>query len=144
VDTQARGPDGRPSEPAGTFDPGVSGRAGPTLAWSTNRERGADMGFHGFWVWAALALVVVTVILWGFVVGLLAATHEVVAQDHDRWSPAPPTTGTGSQEVLTDWPSVEEILAERLALGEIDEEQYQHLLEAVRRGRPAEAHRLDH
>jgi uncharacterized membrane protein len=102
------------------------------------------MGSHGIRIWAALTLVAVTLLVWGVVVGLLAATHDVVRQDHDRWSPASMAKGSRSQDVLTARPGAEEILAERLALGEIDEEQCQRLLDTVRSGRLAEDHRLDH
>jgi uncharacterized membrane protein len=84
---------------------------------------------HAFWSWCVVILAVLTLVAWVVVAGLLAATHSAVEGGDDRWAP---------RKRPSERLSAEEILAERLALGEIDENQYARLLDAMRGTRPVE------
>lgn len=79
------------------------------------------------WGWGWIPMMLVMILFWGglvwFGLSLLRRTHQVV-QPHP----------TGPQVSLPTRPTPEETLADRLARGEIDPDDYRARLEALRRG----------
>jgi putative membrane protein len=75
------------------------------------------MWWHGTWSWAALLAMTVTMLaFWGLVVWAVMTVVRGLTPSHSR--------------------RAEEILAERFARGEIDEDEYRRRVDLLRASRP--------
>jgi putative membrane protein len=78
------------------------------------------------WGWGGWLLMTFgTVVFWGLVIGTLVALLRGVSSR----GPGAPAAGPGAPPAAR---SAEEILAERYARGEIDDEEYRHRLDVLR------------
>lgn len=72
--------------------------------------------FHGAWGWAALAMTLVMVSFWVILVWLFVESHQ-----RGPWEASPRRRS----------PTAEQILGERFARGEIDEDEYRRRLDTL-------------
>ncbi|MFH8475446.1 SHOCT domain-containing protein [Streptomyces sp. NPDC018000] len=88
---------------------------------------------HGMSGWSWFAMAVGTVLFWALIITVGVLLYRALARpappssEHPAWHKTPPPGGP------------EQILAERYARGEIDEEEYQRRLATLRGSRPGPA-----
>ncbi|MFI9626030.1 SHOCT domain-containing protein [Streptomyces sp. NPDC052042] len=88
------------------------------------------MMWYGGWGWGGWFLMaVVTVVFWALLIaGAVALTHYVTGGRGRRPGPPPGEAGWGGRRA-------EDLLAERFARGEIDDEEYRRRLTVLREQR---------
>jgi putative membrane protein len=89
------------------------------------------MWYDGGWGWGGwLVMAVIMVLFWGLVIaGLVALVHYLTATHRSHHQAGPPAeSGQGSRRA-------EDLLAERFARGEIDDDEYKRRLALLREHR---------
>jgi putative membrane protein len=90
------------------------------------------MWYDGGWGWGGwLIMTMITVLFWALVIASIVVLVRYLTSAHRGHQPSPPSSGEPG------WGSrrAEDLLAERFARGEIDEDEYKRRLELLREHR---------